>query len=99
MPVFGMDEVHPAVAEAKGAVKSFACLGATNETTASAEALESLRGRAEAKGATALIDYQRQLLAGAPRAPQCRSIVAVEAMAVVLRPGAVQAAAGRSGPG
>ncbi len=99
MPVFAMDQAHPGVTDAMGAVKRFVCLGAIDEASATAEALDRLRGDAEAKGATALIDYHRQLLAGAPHAPQCPRIVAVEAVAVVLQPGAVQAAAGKLGPG
>lgn len=100
MPVFAMEQTHPAVAEAMGAVKTYVCLWSKNEASISQEAMNRLRSDAEGKGATALVDYRYRFLAGAPRASQCQHFVEAEAVAVVLETGAVaHAASGRMAPG
>lgn len=87
LPVFAMEESHPAVAEPMGSMKSYACLGGDSQASIVGKALEELRSRAAAKGADALIDYHYTVRAGSPRAPQCQHYVEAEAMAVVLERG------------
>ena len=83
LPIFAMEQSHPAVAEAMGPVKSDVCL-ATDQASTLDKALDGLRGRAAAKGADALIDYHYTIRAGSPRAAQCQHYVEAEAMAVML---------------
>lgn len=90
MPVFALEQTHPAVAKALGPVKTSLCLWSQNEGSSLNDAVNTLRGSADAKGATALIDYRYQVLDNSlpraqPRAQQCRQYVRAEAVAVVLQ--------------
>jgi hypothetical protein len=84
MPVFKAAQVHPAVIRALGPVKAYVCLWSKNQASYADEALSSLRSRADAKGATALVDYRIEVLARPPRAQQCQHYAQAQAVAVVL---------------
>lgn len=101
LPVFTAEQPHPAVIQAMGVVKADLCLWPQNETSAVDEALAALRRRAEAEGATALIDYQFQfqVRASVQRPAQCRRYIEAEAVAVMLDAGRDQAAAARPARG
>ena len=100
MPVFTMQQSHPAVIEAMGPLKTYVCLWSNNQASIVDDALNTLRSRAAAKGADALVDYRYKFLAAGPRAQQCQHSVEAEAVAVVLGNGtSVHASTGHTAPG
>ena len=88
MPAFKADQTHPAVTQTLGPVTAYVCLWSKNEASIVDDALNSLRGRAEAKGANALVDYRYTLMTATPRQQQCRRFVRADATAVILQGGA-----------
>ena len=84
MPVFVMQQEHPAVTQALGPLKTYVCLWSKNQSTIVEDAKNSLRDKAEAMGATALVDYQYQIMTASPRAQQCRQYLQANADAVIL---------------
>ncbi len=93
MPVFAMEQAHPAVAEAMGPVKTYFCPGSNTEASIAQEAMNTLRSHAEGMGAAALVDYRYRVLPTLARASQCQRFVEAEAVAVVFGNGAVAHAA------
>lgn len=87
LPVFTMEQGHPAVAKAMASMKTYACLGQADETKVIDGALNTLRNRAAAKGADALVDYRYIVISANRRVPDCRRYVQAEAMAVMLAAG------------
>jgi len=84
MPVYAAAQSHPAVIQALGPVKAYVCEWSKNEASVVGEALNSLRSSADAKGATALVDYRIDYMTGPARAQQCQHFVEARATAVVL---------------
>ncbi len=100
MPVFTIQQSHPAVIEAMGSLKTYVCLSSSNQASIVDDALNTLRSRAAAKGADALVDYRYRFLTAGPRAQQCRRSVEAEAVAVVLGNGtSMHASTGHAAPG
>lgn len=84
LPVYAAEQAHPVVAQALGPVKTELCLWPTNEASIVNDALNHLRARAEAKGATALVDYRYSYRINSPLQRRCRRYIQAEAAAVVL---------------
>jgi uncharacterized protein YbjQ (UPF0145 family) len=84
MPVYAAAQSHPAVVQALGPVKAYVCQWSKNEASVVGEALNSLRSSADAKGATALVDYSIAYMERPARAQQCQHYVEAKATAVVL---------------
>ena len=84
LPVFAMEQAHPAVTKAMGPMKTYACLGQADETQIIDGALNTLRNRAAAKGADALVDYRYTVMTVNRRVPDCHRYVEAEAVAVML---------------
>ena len=84
MPVFATEQSHPAVVQAMGPVKTDVCEWSQNRTSIVDDALNNLRNNADAKGATALINYRYEFKTNSPRVQQCRRYIEAEAVAVVL---------------
>jgi hypothetical protein len=88
MPVFRAQQTHPAVTRVLGPVTTSVCLWSKNETSIVDDALNNLRSRAEAKGASAIVNYRYAFMTNTPRQQQCRRYVRADADAVVLQGGA-----------
>ena len=88
MPVFKSQQAHPAVTRVVGPVRAYVCLWSKNEATIVDDALNSLRSRADAKGANALVDYRYTYITKTPRQQVCQHQVRADANAVVLQGGA-----------
>jgi hypothetical protein len=84
MPVYAAEQAHPAVTRTLGPVKAALCLWPTNETSIVGKALDDLRADAEAKGASALVDYRYAYKINSPLQRHCRRYLEAEAAAVVL---------------
>lgn len=84
LPVYAAEQPHPAVTKALGPVKTDICLWSENETSIVNDALNDLRADADAKGATALVDYHYAFKANSPRVQQCRRYIEAQATAVII---------------
>jgi uncharacterized protein YbjQ (UPF0145 family) len=88
MPVFKSEQTHPAVTRVVGPVTAYVCLWSKNEASIVDDALNSLRGSADAKGANALVDYRYAFITNTPRQQVCQHQVRADAEAVVMQGGA-----------
>jgi hypothetical protein len=84
MPMFAAEQGHPAIMQTLGPVRTYVCPGDKTDATVIDQALSNLRQNADAKGATALIDYRYRFVANSPRAAQCNRILEASAVAVML---------------
>ena len=86
LPVYAADQADPPpIARVLGPVKTYVCVRSENEASIGTDALNNLRASADAKGATALIDYHFAYRTNAPRVQQyCPRYIEAEATAVVL---------------
>jgi hypothetical protein len=84
MPVYAAEQAHPAVTQALGPVKAELCLWSDNETSIVNDAVNNLRADADAKGATALVDYRYAYKINSPLQRHCRRYLEAQATAVVL---------------
>ena len=84
LPVYAAEQVHPAVTRVLGPVQAERCLWPANAASIVNDALNDLRADAEAKGATALVDYRYTYKINAPLQRHCRRYLEAEAAAVVL---------------
>lgn len=86
LPAFAQNDVHPPVLRALGAVNGFSCLLPANEASAQADALARLSRKAQAMGATGVVDVRYKVIRYSPRGPCWRQTYA-KGLAVLLQPG------------
>ena len=85
--VFTAEQAHPAITRVLGPVQTTVCLWSQNASSITEDALNAQRDKADAKGATALIDYRYQMMTNTPRQQQCRRYLRAQAAAVILQNG------------